>query len=385
MNPGIRTGRLAAWLPAAAIFFINGAIYGIWATQVPMAKARLGVDEAAFGQLLLFMGLGALSAMVASGRLIPLFGARRLIALGFVVFLASLFALVFLGSEVPFAVALLFFGASGGFMDVAMNAYAAETEARIGRPVMSSIHGMWSVGGLVSAVLGSLLLPLIPAQGEAIAIGVALLVLFLWTWPRLIAGNPPTAKSGHRGGRLGRWMWFVAMLAFLCFSTEGSVRDWSALYLGGSLAAPLGHAAWGYAAYSACMGAGRITGDWIRHHASDRTIVLASGIVAAIGFALAAATGNYAIAILGFALVGIGLSNIVPIFVSAAGRSVRPAESVSLVVTLGYAGYLVCPPILGAIAAHSSLAVMFLTVGGVSLFIGMAWLVVVPGLSRQQR
>ena len=337
-----------------------------------MAKMRLGVGEAAFGQLLLFMGLGAFSAMAASGRLIPFFGAVRLIAVSFAVFLASLLALVFLGSEIPFAIALFFFGASGGFMDVAMNAYAAEMEARIGRPVMSSIHGMWSVGGLVSAVLGSLLLPLMPGQGEAIVLGVALLILFLWLWRRLAAGGGAPACSRADGGRISGWIWAIAMLAFLCFSAEGSVRDWSALYLGGVLAAPLGRAAWGYAAYSACMGTGRIAGDWIRHHASDKTIVLASGTVAAIGFCLAAACGNYAIAIAGFALVGIGLSNIVPIFVSAAGRSQHPAAAVSLVVTMGYAGYLASPPALGSIAGHASLGAMFLVVGAVALFIALA-------------
>jgi fucose permease len=246
--------------------------------------------------------------------------------------------------------------------------------------VMSSIHGLWSVGGLASAVLGSLLLPLMPASREAIVLGLALLILFFWMWRRLAGGGGAPARSQTKVGRNSGWIWAIAMLAFLCFSTEGSVRDWSALYLGGALAAPLGRAAWGYAAYSACMGAGRIAGDWIRHHASDRTIVIAGGTAAAIGFCLAAASGNYVLAIAGFALVGIGLSNIVPIFVSAAGRSQQPAAAVSLVVTMGYAGYLASPPALGAIAGHASLAAMFLVVGAVALFIALAWPFV---LSRQ--
>jgi fucose permease len=259
-------------------------------------------------------------------------------------------------------------------MDVAMNAYAAEAEARIARPVMSSIHGMWSVGGLASALLGSLLLPIMPGRGEAIAICAALVGLFLWIWRSLAEGGSQAAKPHDQAGHNGRWIWAVAALAFFCFSAEGSVRDWSALYLGGGLGAPLARAAWGYAAYSACMGGGRISGDWIRHHASDRAIVFASGIIAASGFCLAAATGSYGIAILGLALVGIGLSNIVPIFVSAAGRSPRPAAAVSLVVTMGYSGYLVSPPALGALAGRTSLAIMFLAVGGVALIVGFCFL-----------
>src|SRR5262249_45406988 len=159
--------RFALWLPPALTFFINGAIYGVWATQVPMAKARLAVDEATFGQFLLFTGLGAILAMAASGRLIQIFGAVRLITVSLAVFLLSMLALAILGGHAVFAVALVLFGGSGGMMDVAMNAVAAETELHIGRPVMSSIHGMWSIGGLASAGLGSLLLPWLGGVGEA--------------------------------------------------------------------------------------------------------------------------------------------------------------------------------------------------------------------------
>lgn len=375
MTPDARAARLRAWLPPALTFFINGAIYGVWATQVPMAKARLGVDDAAFGRLLLFMGLGAILAMAASGRLIPIIGAARLITISFAVFVLSLLALAVFGDHAVFAVALVLFGGSGGMMDVAMNAVASETELHIGRPVMSSIHGMWSIGGLASAGFGGLLLPWLGNVGEAVVASILFLLLFLWVRPRFAVSGKATRNAERPRERIPGAIWLVALLAFLCFSTEDSVRDWSALYLRNGLAAPLAQAAWGFAAYSACMGTSRFAGDWIRHHASDRTIVLSGGILAAFGFSIAGATESYALAIAGFALVGVGLSNIVPIFVSAAGRSPSPAAAVSLVVTLGYSGYLVSPPALGAIAAYASLASMFVVVGAVALSIGLAWLV----------
>jgi hypothetical protein len=368
--------RLGLWLPAATTFFINGAMYGAWATQVPLAKLRLGADDAAFGQLLLFMGLGAISAMAASGRLILRFGAGRLIAISFAVFLVSLLALVVLSVRLPFAAALFLFGASGGMMDVAMNAFAAETEARIGRPVMSSIHGMWSIGGLASAGLGSLLFLVLPGPGQAIVICAVLSLLFLSIRRRLRTAGPAAATTGARTWHLPGFIWAVAALAFLCFSAEGSVRDWSAIYLGTALAAPLGKAAWGYAAYSACMGAGRLSGDLIRHRVRETSVVLGCGVLAAAGFALAASTAAYPLAIAGFALVGIGLSNIVPIFVSVAGRSPSPAAAISIVVTLGYAGYLISPPALGALAGATSLAIMFVAVGSVALFLSVAFVVI---------
>jgi len=374
-------GRLALWLPAAATFFINGAMYGAWATQVPLAKARLGVDDAGFGRLLLFMGLGAISAMAASGKLIQIVGSARLIAVGFALFLLALLGLVLLSAPMPFAAALFLFGASGGMMDVAMNAFAAETEARIGRPVMSSIHGMWSIGGLASAGLGSALFLILPGPGQAMAIAGVLLLLFLVIWPRIATAKAPGAQAYGKTWHVAGLIWAVAVLAFFCFSAEGSVRDWSSIYLGTALAAPLGKAAWGYAAYSACMGGGRFAGDWIRHHAPEGWIVLACGVLAAAGFVLAASTTSYPVAIAGFALVGIGLSNIVPIFVSVAGRSAKPAAGIAIVVTLGYAGYLVSPPALGALATLTSLSVMFLTVGGIALIAAACFLV----LSLRQR
>ena len=349
-----------------------------------MAKARLAVDEAAFGQFLLFMGLGAILAMAASGRLIQIFSAVRLITVSFAVFLLSMLALTVLSGHAVFAVALVLFGGSGGMMDVAMNAVAAETELRIGRPVMSSIHGMWSIGGLASAGLGSLLLPWLGGVGEAIFAGTFLLLLFLWVWPRLAESAKPSRHAERPRARVPGYVWAVALLAFLSFSTEDSVRDWSALYLRTTLAAPLAYAAWGFAAFSACMGSCRFAGDWIRHHASDRKIVLAGGVLAAVGFSIAGAMPSYPLAIVGFALAGIGLSNIVPILVSAAGRAPSPAAAVSIVVTLGYSGYLVSPPALGAIAGYTSLARMFLVVAAVALFIALAWLALVRHLPTRR-
>jgi MFS family permease len=346
---------------------------------VPLAKARLGVDEAAFGQLLLFMGLGAISAMAVSSRLIALVGTGRLIAAGYAVLVISLLALVFLDASITFAAALLLFGASGGMMDVAMNAFAAETEARIGRPVMSSIHGMWSVGGLAGASLGSALFIFLPGPGQAIVISFILSLLFLFVWPRIAVAGPAPAHSTDKTWHVAGWVWVVAMLACLCFSIEGSVRDWSAIYLGTALAAPQAKAAWGFAAYSACMGGARFAGDWIRRRAEEGTIVLACGVLAAAGFALAASSAAYPAAIVGFALAGIGLSNIVPIFISVAGRSPNPAASIAVVVTAGYAGLLASPPALGALAGWASLAAMFLAVGCVALLIAASFLALTLG------
>jgi MFS family permease len=168
-------------------------------------------------------------------------------------------------------------------------------------------------------------------------------------------------------------VWLIGGLAGLCFSAEGSVRDWSSLYFSRELVAPLSVAGWGYSAFSALMAAGRFGGDWIRSHIGERMLVTACGTVAGVGFVLTAVTSDYPIAVAGFSLVGIGLSNIVPIFISVAGRSINSAASISIVVAMGYSGFLISPPILGAVAGLTSLATIFLLVGAMSMLIALTW------------
>ena len=361
------------WSPSAVCFFVNGAIYGTWATQVPIAKERLAVSDAHFGLLLLAMGVGAISAMIASGSLIPRYGTARLITYGLAAFLLSAIGLAIAGTPVSFACALFAFGASGGMMDVAMNANAAEAESQIGRPVMSSIHGMWSIGGVVSSALGGAMLSVMPGPWQAATICAALLVLFLAVRSRLSSVRLSRKGEPIRGRRTLGMVWLIGGLAGLCFSAEGSVRDWSSLYFSRELVAPLSVAGWGYSAFSALMAAGRFGGDWIRSHIGERMLVTACGTVAGVGFVLTAVTSDYPIAIAGFSLVGIGLANIVPIFISVAGRSINSAASISIVVAMGYSGFLISPPILGAVAGLTSLATMFLLVGAMSMLIALAW------------
>jgi hypothetical protein len=373
MPPSSPTTPVRLWTPSAITFFVNGALYGAWATQAPIAKARLGVTEAHFGLLLLAMGLGAVMAMGVSGRLTARFGAAPIIVGSFPVFVLSLLGISLAGTPGFFAPALLLFGASGGMMDVAMNALAAEAEARIGHPVMSSIHGMWSIGGLAGSALGSYLLSLVSAPVQATILGGGLACLFLTIQPRLSLGATRSDKERSASRRVSGFVWIIACLAGLCFASEGSVRDWSGLYLLSERATPLGMAGWGYSAYSATMALGRFTGDGIRARVGNTWAIFACGVVAAAGFGLTATATSYLIIIIGFAMVGLGLSNIVPIFISVAGRLPNPSSSISIVVTMGYAAYLVSPPILGAIAGGTSLATMFLIVGAAVLAIAAIW------------
>jgi len=376
--PSPHFSRLAYryWLPTAMAFFVNGAAFGGWAALVPHATQRLQVGEGTFGLMLLAMGIGSVVAMAFSGRLIARYGAGPLMRLSFAVFLASYIILSTSSVWAVFVAGLLLFGAAGGLMDVAMNAYAADVEMHMNWRVMASFHGMWSVGGLAGAGAASVLLAIMPDLAQALVLIACLALLFLLCQHNL---TPLLHRSAEKSGRrwtLGRIALLLGILAALSFSAEGSVRDWSSLFLTKEAAASIERAGWGYAAFSATMALCRLSGDWMRVRFGERKVVLISGLIAVVGFVLAVAFANYLLAVVGFALVGLGLSNIVPILISAAGRTSTPGSTIAFVVSFGYAGYLASPPVLGFIASQTSLATMFAVVAASCCAISVGWLLV---------
>jgi len=357
-------------------FFVNGAAFGGWAALIPRATARLHADEGTFGLMLLGMGIGSVAAMAFSGRLISKYGAGALIRLSLAVFLAAYIVLSISSTWSIFVAGLLLFGAAGGLMDVAMNAYAADVEVHMEWRVMASFHGMWSVGGLAGAAAASYMLAIVSDLTQALILTGCLSILFLACQHNLI---PLQHRPGEKAGRwlgIGRLTLILALLAALCFSAEGAVRDWSSLFLTKDVQTSIDRAGWGFAAFSATMALCRLFGDWMRLRFGERRVILISGIVAVIGFAMAVTSMNYLVVVVGFALVGIGLSNIVPILISAAGRTSTPGSSIAFVVSFGYAGYLASPPILGFIASQASLATMFLVIAATCIAIPLGWVLV---------
>jgi MFS family permease len=357
-------------------FFVNGAGFGGWAAQVPRATARLQVDEGAFGLMLLGMGIGAVLAMAFSGRLIAKYGAGALIRLSLVVFLATYIVLSTSSDWGIFVAALLLYGAAGGLMDVAMNAYASDVEVHMNWRVMASFHGMWSVGGLVGAALASSMLAIVSDLTQALVLTAGIAILFIACQHNLIPFQHRTGEKSHARLAIGRLTLILGVLAAFCFSAEGAVRDWSSLFMTNELQTGIDRAGWAFAAFSATMALCRLSGDWMRVRFGERTVIVISGIVAVIGFAMAVTSMNYLAVVAGFGLVGLGLSNIVPILISAAGRTSAPGSSIAFVVSFGYAGLLASPPVFGFIASQTTLATMFVVVAASCIAIPIGWLLV---------
>jgi predicted MFS family arabinose efflux permease len=371
--------RMADPLPAARLstrlFFLSaGLVNSAWAPMVPFAKARTGLGTAGFGAVLIGLGVGAVLIMPLVSWGLSRHGARRCMAASCTLIALTLPLLAILSSPLGLATALLCFGFGLGGLDAGMNAQAVEVEARSGRPLMSGFHGMFSLGGLT----GSLGLTLLLASGLSVAAGaLAIAAIFLALWLASLRGLLPGLEPRSAPGRpsalrlaLHPLVLLIGGLCFIGFLAEGAALDWSALFLHGK-GLPTAYGGIGYAAFSVTMATGRLTGDRVVKRFGPLRVLRMSAVVAALGWAVAVLVPWSIAAVLGFALVGIGASNIVPLLFGAASRvrGVPTSVSIPLISALGYAGMLCGPAMIGVVAAGTSLGVALSGVGCLMLLV----------------
>lgn len=350
----------------SALFLANGYLVGNWAPRIPSFKADLGIDEGALGLMILAFGLGSLAAMPLVGMAVAREGSRR-VALAGAFALAPLMALITLAPG-PWAAAaaLALTGALVGGMDVAMNANAVAVERRMGRAIMSSCHGFWSLGGLIGAATGGVLIARTGVWGHAAVVALVVLALALLARPATLrdAPAPAAAAAGPRGRAPARLLLPAALLgvaALFSMTPEGAVLDWSALYLRQELGGSVAAAGLAFAGFSAAMATMRFSGDFIRDRLGAILTLRLSTLIAGVGLFVASMAESVAGATFGFAIAGIGMANMVPIAFSAAGAlpGLPPGIGISIVTFMGYSGLLFAPSLIGFVAEHTGLGPIF--------------------------
>lgn len=361
------SGRAAQHATRVA-FFVAGFGMAAWAPLVPYAKLRLGIDEGTLGLLLLSLGAGSIVAMPMAGALAARFGCRAVIVASAALLCG---ALPFLATVAPLPLlTLLLFGFGGGLgaIDVAMNIQAIEVERASGRAMMSGFHALFSIGGIVGAggVSAVLWIGASPLSAELCVVAITAIALAAAA-PYLLsdaAGGDRPGFAVPRGIVL-----LIGVLCFIGFLAEGSVLDWSALFLTTIRNIEPDRAGLGFAFFSATMTLGRLAGDRIVQRLGGQTVVLLGGLCAAGGFAVTTLFPPLPAALFGYALVGAGCSNIVPVLFSSVGRQTEMPESlaVPVVTALGYAGILVGPVAIGGIAQALSLSTAFLVLSALLL------------------
>jgi MFS family permease len=350
-----------ARVAVAAIFFLNGVVFGTWAARIPAIRDRLGLSDGELGIALACIPVGAIAAMPLAGALAARVGSRRATRLAFALAAAAA-AVVALAPSLPaFAALALVLGVGMGSLDVTMNLHGVTVERRYERPILAGFHAAFSVGGLAGAALGALVAAAHVDERLHLAVaGVASGVIGLVWSRRFLPGAADVAsRADPLFARPPRALWALGALAFACLLIEGASADWSGVYIKDELGTGPGLAALGFTAFSVTMTLGRLVGDRLVLAFGAVRVVRAGGLVAALGFAVALAVATPAAALFGFACLGAGMASIVPIVFRSAGHTPGIASGIALAAVsgVGYLGFLAGPPLIGAIAEVLSLPV----------------------------
>lgn len=340
-------------------FFASGFIFATWGVHIPTVKAHYGVSEAELGLAMLAAGVGALLGLTQASRWIGRYGARATAGLCGAVYALLLAGLLVMPGYAALLGLLAAFGIVTSVFDVAINTEAAELELRNGHPLMSGMHGMFSLGGMAGAVTGSAALAAGMAPQShltlvAVAMAIAIVLSAQWMLPR----EATAFAVGNEGFRLPRGALIIlGVLAALGLIAEGAIYDWSVLYLKQELGSPQQQAALAYASFSAAMAATRFGGDAMRARFAPAVLLRGSALLAAASMTLVLLTDAPWLALAGFAGVGAGFANVVPILFAASARvpGVEPARGIAAVSAAAYLGFMAGPPVIGFLAEVSSL------------------------------
>lgn len=370
----LSTQRLATRLS----FFSLGFATAAWAPLIPFAQQRLNLNHADFGLLLLCMGIGSMIAMPATGALVKRWGCRPLIALALMLLMVLLPSLTMWSSIVTMAVALFIFGSAAGCLGVAINLQAVVVEKHSVRALMSSFHGMCSLGGLTGAMLVTALLAVgLSPLMSTLSVVMILLVIGGVAIPSCLTSfeqdqkpHEDTTEAPKKFYRPDGIILLIGMMCFIAFLSEGAAMDWGGIYLTSKYQLNPAFAGLAYTFFALSMTTGRFAGHILLKQWGEKNIVTYSAIGAAIGMAVIVTAPVWQVVVLGYALLGLGCSNIVPVMFSRVGRqnNMPKAAALSLVSTIAYTGSLSGPALIGLIGEWTGLSTV-LTGVAVLLFI----------------
>lgn len=362
----VRRARVAV----AIIFAAHGAVYGTFATRIPWITERLDLSPGSLGLALLFASVGAMSAMPFAGRLTHRHDIRVITRVLMVLWCLALIPPALAPNLLVLCVAMFGYGATSGMADVAMNAQGVVVEQQAGRSIMSGLHGMWSLGGLAGSGVGVLAAHAdLDARLHFVLVAAVLAVVAVAASSSLLPGHP-SDEEVPAFALPPRPVLLIALVAFAAVFGEAASADWAAVYLTDVAHAPPAIAAAAFSGFAATMAAARLVGDKVVDRFGPVRTVRIGGLAATVGALTVAMSGTPAVAIAGFALIGLGVAVVVPLAFAAAGNAgPRPGQQIAGVATIAYGAGFVAPACIGAVAQATSLPVSFLVVAALAAMI----------------
>ena len=345
----------------SAAFLIHSTVSGTWAPRLPAIKESLGLSDGELGTALVGLAIGLLVGTRLAGAPVDRFGSRPVMRVGFPLLAATLVLPGLADSLVALLLSLFVLGLASGALDVAMNAQGIEVERHIGRPILSGLHGLWSIGLGIGAGVAALAAAIGADPLDHFAVVAAVLAVASLVFMRgLLAARRPEPGEPQEEHVMVRWtpaLVLLGVIAFCSFVGEGAASDWSAVYMTQELGSSEALGALAFAAFAVTMAIARFAADPLRARLGNVVLVRGGSLIAATGLGLGLLVHEPAAAIAGFALLGLGLAPVVPIAFSAAGDLDPRATGrlVGRVATLGYVGSVAGPIMIGWLAEATSL------------------------------
>lgn len=361
-------------LAVSTLFFLQGLCFATWASRIPSIQQQLSISESLLGVILFALPAGSMISLTFSGKLVTKYGSKKIAVNALLFYSLLLPAIGFADTPLLLIASLVLFGLAGNLANIAINTQAVHVEYLYGRNIMASFHGLWSTAGFVAAGIGTYMIGkgIVPLTHfvmvtALIAAGVA------GSFHYLVAEEKTKATASRLFVKPDKRLLRLGILAFCCMICEGAMFDWSGIYFQKVVGAESSWIGAGYTAFMCAMASGRFVADWVSNKLQFSRTIFFSGILITGGLLLAVLIPNVLPAILGFLIVGFGVSSVIPLIYSEAGKSKTTSAGMALtaVSSIGFLGFLFGPPLIGIVAGMFSLRVSFLLIAFIGLLIAV--------------
>ncbi|MBB1286586.1 MFS transporter [Flavisolibacter sp. BT320] len=356
----------------STLFFLQGLCFATWASRIPSIQQQMGLSESMLGLILFAIPVGSLVSLVFSGALVTRFGSKKVAANALLLYSLLLPVIGFSTTPVLLIAALVVFGMAGNISNIAINTQAVQVESRYGKNIMGSFHGLWSLAGFIAAGVGSYMIGngIVSVSHFAI-IATVLVAGAAITFQYLVPDEQRSAAPTKLFVKPDKSLLTLGILAFCCMICEGAMFDWSGIYFQKVVKADANWVGAGYTAFMCAMATGRFVADWVANRLKFHRTIFFSGLLIASGLGVAVLFPFLATALIGFVLVGFGVSSVIPLVYSEAGKAKSTSAGMALtaVTSIGFLGFLMGPPVIGIIAGAFNLRVSFALIALMGLLI----------------
>lgn len=353
-------------IAVSIFFFCQGLCFATWASRIPDIKTSLHLTDAALGSILLALPAGQLTAMPFSGRLVTHFGSKKILRICAVLYAFSLTNIGLATQGWQLALGLYLFGVFGNMCNISVNTQAIRAEKLYGRPIMTSFHGVWSTAGFSGALLGLLMKALHVSPYPHFWIATTLVFILIAAFQvYLQPGAAAMTEKKPFFSKPDAMLVQLGIIGFCSMASEGAMFDWSGVYFQDVVKAPAALTILGYTSFMIMMASGRFVGDRLIQHFGRKKMLQISGILISTGLFISVLFPQIVTATIGFLIVGFGVSSIVPMVYSSAGKNAKipPGMALAAVSSISFLGFLMGPPLIGYIAQISSLRYSFACIG----------------------